>query len=231
MDYLNTRKRLLEQERKLGLSAAMLKKLTDQAPGAIFQYKMSPDGTTSFPFLSKGIEELHPGLNPVEFKEDPRTGFKTIHPEDLKVLLQNLEISRSQLKNWDMEYRVLAENFEDEKWHWVNAKPEKLEDGSVVWHGIFQDITQRKEYIKALEQILFDISHVMRRPVSTLLGLVNAIEAANPDKEMLKQFTQYIKETTQELDEYIRQLNKDYSNIKLKLNSQETVQTSAKKVQ
>lgn len=52
-----------------------------------------------------------------------------------------------------------------------------MDDGSTTFYGIIYDINDRIEYEIAMEQMAFDISHVLRRPVTTLLGLNNLIES------------------------------------------------------
>lgn len=124
MSYLETRKQLLEQEDKIELSASRLKKLTDQAPGAIFQLAMKPDGSMSFPFLSEGFANIFPNLDIEAFKEQPEIGLKVIHPEDLSLFQKGLQESFVKLTNLNVEYRIFSKGGEIH-WHWANAKPEK----------------------------------------------------------------------------------------------------------
>jgi len=217
MDYLETRKLLIEQNNEIDLNIARLKKLTDQAPGVVFQLEMKPDGKMYFPFISKGITTLHPSLNPAELKDDAQIAFTVVHPDDLESVKDSLQNSYLNLTNWNIEYKVISEDDDNTCWHWANAKLEKKEDGTVVWYGTFQDITGRKEYIKTLEQILFDISHVMRKPVATMLGLTTAIERDDMDEETLRAFTGHIKTVSEEMDSYIRKLNADYNETRLKV--------------
>ncbi|MFC6998134.1 GAF domain-containing protein [Rufibacter roseus] len=216
MDYLNTRKQLLEQDRLLELEAARFKKMTDQAPGAIYQLEMKPTGEMSFPFISRGFTVIHPNLKPDELEQDASLAFNVVHHDDLEYVKGSLLESFATLKNWSVEYRVIEENGEVH-WHWAHAKPERKEDGTVVWYGTFQDITERKEYIKTLEQILFDISHVMRRPVANMLGLTTAITEQDLNLETLKTCASHLKTVSEEMDSYIRKLSDTYYEAQQKL--------------
>ncbi|QHL86597.1 PAS domain-containing protein [Nibribacter ruber] len=209
MDYLETRKQLLDQDDLLEHNITRLRKLTDQAPGAIYQLELSPDGRLHFPFISKGFATIHPMLDPQLLKENAEVAFTVIHPDDVEMVRQSLIDSFTQLTNWEVEYRVLEEEGEVH-WHWSNAKPERKEDGTVVWYGTFQDITQRKEYIQTLEQILFDISHVMRKPVATLLGLTTALQSYPMDPSTLHTYVDHIQAVSKEMDAFIHQLNDTY---------------------
>ena len=216
MEYLEIRKLLIEQSDRLELNAAQLRKLTDQAPGAIFQLELPPNGKMSFVLVSKGITAIHPSLNQEALKENAAIAYTVVHPDDLEAVKESLQASCLNLTNWSIEYRVILDNG-NTCWHWANAKPERKDDGTVVWYGTFQDITERKEYIKTLEQILFDISHVMRRPVATMLGLTAAISEDDMDEKTLKEFTGHIKTVSEEMDTYIRKLNVDYNETRSKV--------------
>src|SRR5688500_17722426 len=86
-----------------------------------------------------------------------------------------------------------------------------MDDGSMTLYSIIYDINDRVEYEISMEQIAFDISHVLRRPVATLLGLNDLIDSEkNISKSKLMEYVGYIKKVSQEMDEYTRSLNKIY---------------------
>lgn len=92
----------------------------------------------------------------------------------------------------------------------VLARPERRRDGEVIWYGIFQDVTDRRNYEDTLEQIMFDISHVMRRPTVTMLGLADTIDVDSIDHETLRQLAGFVKEVAKEMDVYTQRLNDAY---------------------
>ncbi|MBV6655101.1 MAG: PAS domain S-box protein, partial [Mameliella sp.] len=158
-------------DKKLQVSQEKLKKLTENVPGALYQMEISPEGEVSFPFISEGINELHSDLSPEVLKNDPSAGFKVIHPEDLPEINEKIEISAANLSPFFADYRAIQP---DGKIHWNRAisKPERLDDGTTVWYGIFQDITEQRKLEevqkyaqelkvknKELEQFTFVASH------------------------------------------------------------------------
>lgn len=217
MDYLEMRKILLSQNDKIALSATRLKKLSDQAPGAIYQMEMTPKGKLYFSFVSEGLADIHPHLDPEVLRYNPEKALDIIHPEDLPAVKDSIKTSFRDLSYWHAEYRVIQDDGKV-TWHSTRAKPEKLANGNVIWYGTFQNITQRKEYIRVLEKILFDISHVLRKPVATLLGITDAIEEDELDDDSLKEYIDNIKTVSQEMDAHIIKLNKAYSEIQRKIN-------------
>lgn len=61
-----------------------------------------------------------------------------------------------------------------------------------------------------MEQIMFDLSHVLRKPISNLLGLTDMIENEKINKINFKEYIGYIKTVSDELDNYIKKLNQTY---------------------
>lgn len=213
IDFLDIRKELIEQRRNSKLSTTQLINLTDQVPGVVYQFRMNTQKAMSFDFLSKGISAFYPDLNPESIKENVQLIFDFIHPEDLPNVIQEIHESFQKVSPLNMEYRVLMRG-NTVRWFTCKSVPEKLEDGSVIWYGIFQDVTNRKEYEETLEQISFDISHIIRRPISSLLGLVALSDNKNLSAEQLKEHARYIKIVADELDEFTRKLHDVYDRRK-----------------
>lgn len=200
MDHLEMKKILLAQGNQLEKKDLKLHKLTNYAPGALFQLEMKKDGTMFFPFLSNGFSKIHPELDMEVLKTDATICFGVVHPDDVAPLEKSLQKSFSTLEPWNEEYRVVGEG-DAISWHWANAQPERKEDGAVVWHGTFQDITERKEYINMLEQILFDISHVVRKPVANIMGITSIIENHGLEPEEMKDYLTHLKTASEEMDQ------------------------------
>lgn len=191
----------------------LLHRLTEQAPGAIFQLEVKPDGGMRFKFMSRGIEDIHPDLNPEMIKENPRLGFSSIHPDDLQQARTSMHIAHQNNSQWITEFRVV-DKLGNTHWHSVNARPEIANDGTVTWFGIFQDVTESKAYTQVLEQILFDISHVIRRPASSIIGLSDMLknEMDSGEEGNAKQLISMLNDAAEELDSFIHQLNEAYVN-------------------
>ncbi|MGL2967538.1 GAF domain-containing protein [Flavobacterium sp. XGLA_31] len=211
MDYLNARKLIIMQKDNLELSALKLKKLTDEAPCVIFQLHKTKDGQLRFDFLNKGVKKLHPDLKAKSLKKNPERLFDIIHTDDLPYVKESLAHSYNELTEWNIAYRVKSVN-EIPHWHMLKAVPERDKQGGVIWYGTIQNITNIIDYEKTLEQILFDISHVLRKPIATLLGLANLIaDEKKIDGQLLKEYSGYIKTVSAELDTFTQKLSIAYS--------------------
>ena len=81
----------------------------------------------------------------------------------------------------------------------------------------------KKECARMVEQILFDISHTIRQPLSTLMGLTNIIQTQPLDDESYQQLLKHLKTVSQEMDARIRGLNRTYLDIQSSLDHQRHV--------
>lgn len=140
-----------ESEKKIIDNEELLRKLTKEVPGAIYQYKQNPEGSSSFPYASPGIFSVYE-VTPEEVQEDASKVFERIHPDDLAMVVESIKQSFENLSVWEAEYRVILPQA-GERWLGGEANPERLPDGSVLWHGFLRDITDSKNYEKELEEI------------------------------------------------------------------------------
>lgn len=121
----------------------LLKKLSRHVPGILFQFRMFPGGRFCFPYASEGIKDII-GLTPEEVREDARPAFKRVHPDDMAYFEKSIRESATSLEDWKYEYRVINPE-KGIRWIQGAARPERIEDGSIVWHGYVNDFTDRKE--------------------------------------------------------------------------------------
>ncbi|WP_425427009.1 PAS domain-containing protein [Arsukibacterium tuosuense] len=128
-----------------------LLKLTSQLPGVVYQYQQWPDGRACFPYASNNLQKIY-GALPEQVKDDATFIFSKIHPDDLAGLANSIELSAANLSLWQHQYRVCLDN---KKPTWVSgrATPERMPDGSTLWHGYIEDITTSKQHYLELERL------------------------------------------------------------------------------
>lgn len=125
--------------------------LTSQLPGVVYQYQKWPDGTDAFPYASAALQSIY-AVTPEQVKTNANAVFARVYPPDLPALTGSIEQSRQQLTIWQHEYRIYRE---DGSLAWLagRAVPERMLDGSTLWHGYVHDITATKQYYLQLEQV------------------------------------------------------------------------------
>ncbi|MBS1171015.1 MAG: hypothetical protein H6R01_1933 [Burkholderiaceae bacterium] len=110
-------------------------------PGTVFQLLERPDGFSSLPYISPSIFELY-GLTAEQLREDASPLLSRIHPDDVEPFMASLRMARENLSAWHHQFRmVLPHNRACWRLGW--AQPERLDDGSVLWHGYVQPLAER----------------------------------------------------------------------------------------
>ena len=123
-------------------SADLLHKLSAHMPGMIYRFVMTPDGHTSMPFASRGIESIGE-ITAEQVRDDATPAFECIHPDDAPGVHAAIAESARHLTPFKAEYRVVLPT-KGLRWHYAESLPELQADGSIVWHGYISDYTDRK---------------------------------------------------------------------------------------
>lgn len=126
-----------------------LEKLSNQVPGAMYQYLLKRDGSSYFPISSKGIEDIYE-LTPEMVTESADNVLQRIHPEDRMDVMDSIFQSAASLELWNKRYRVILPK-KGLRWIRGTANPEMLSDGSVLWHGYLVDVTSEMEIQEKLK--------------------------------------------------------------------------------
>ncbi len=135
-----------EQTRSLNL----LNNLAAQVPGVVYQYRLYPGGRSAFPYASPGMWDIYE-VTPEEVREDASVVFTRIHPDDYDHIVEAITESAKSQTIYESVFRVILPT-QGLRWRYCHAKPELLEDGSTLWHGIITDITERKLAEEAREK-------------------------------------------------------------------------------
>ncbi len=132
------------------LNSERLIKLMAQLPGVTYQFRRYPDGRMTFPFSSSNIEQLY-GISPAQAAKDATPAFSRIHPDDIPQVSASIEYSADTLEYWQATYRV-SDSHHGYRWVSGQARPERLVDGSVLWHGYLHDVNDEEEARIALKE-------------------------------------------------------------------------------
>jgi diguanylate cyclase (GGDEF)-like protein/PAS domain S-box-containing protein len=158
-----------ELRQELERSHELLTQLAQQVPGALFQLNMTPAGLVTVPFVSTMSTEVFQ-LEPAQIQDNIRLLLGRIHRRDRWRLRQGLRDSARNMTPWRAEYRV-AIGAHGWCWRELAAKPALRADGSVVWHGFTNDISERKRTEDTIRQ--FNQKLERRAHYDALTGLPN----------------------------------------------------------
>ena len=119
-----------------------IQQLTSRAPVMLFQFRLRADGTAHFPYATQHTHQVF-GVAPQELMDDGAKAFAAVHPDDGQGMRDAVKASARDLTPWRHEFRVVHVK-DTVLWMFGDALPQRQADGSVLWHGAFTDITERK---------------------------------------------------------------------------------------
>lgn len=145
------------EHREAALSDALqhLQMITNRVPGVIvFQCYRYRDGRFCIPYVSEAIREIY-HVSPDAVRDDASSILAVVHPDDLPKFLASNKTSALNMTPWLHEYRLKFEG-EPDTWLLVNAMPQREADGSVLWYGFINNITERKRLEAQVREMAFN---------------------------------------------------------------------------
>ncbi len=151
--YLCIARNITEQriaESQLKESQLLFQNMSSNVPGVIFQYALKPNGEREFRYISSGIRDLFE-VEPEVIKQNPTQMWKFLSKEDVELFFEGMLASAKSLEAFAFESQI---NLPSGKTKWIksNARPERLNNGDILWNGVMIDITEQKITEFALKQ-------------------------------------------------------------------------------
>lgn len=131
-------------------AARRLEHLTENVPGGIYEFHITPTGTITFPFHSNGFATFM-GTTPEQIAQDGQLVFQHIHPDDAPRLNQSIMQSLETLDVWKSTVRLNHPTY-GLRWIRGTSTPVREDDGSTRWYGYLLDVTEEVMREKSLEQ-------------------------------------------------------------------------------
>ncbi len=129
-------------DRALQESELKYQQMTNQIPGMLYQFVMHKNGSYSVPYVSEKIFD-YSGITQEQVYADPSLLFRSIHPDDIDFIQNQILRSAEELSEFNVEHRLVTHSGEL-KWFKVNSIPTRLENGDTFWNGISIEITEQK---------------------------------------------------------------------------------------
>lgn len=140
---------------ELAESEARLATLAGNFDGAIFRYRIAPDGLDSIDYMSAGAERVW-DLSPDEIVGDPGKLWAAVHPDDVTGVEAAFADSKRSLTRLTHRWRVILPDG-SHRWIECRAVPRRLEDGGTLFDGYVIDISDtvlaREELRKKTEML------------------------------------------------------------------------------
>ena len=128
-----------------------LRRVTANIPGIVFEYRLRPDHTAAFEYVSdRALDVLEE--SPEALMREPRLMFEMVEPGHRRRLLRSMRASREQLTLWTVELPIRTRSGRV-KWMRGQSVPTPLEDGSVTWDGVMLDVSAQKQAEQAIQML------------------------------------------------------------------------------
>jgi len=169
--------------------------LVSNIPVGVYILRTKPEGTFALEYVSPRMAEML-DLSIESLLTSADTVFKAIHPDDLEGFAKlNLE-GIQQNRPFDWKGRIIIKG--DVRWMHFRSRPQELENGETLWHGLIVDITERmiaeaeikyqnKELVKLdaeKDKFFSIIAHDLRSPFNSFLGLTQIMAEELPSLTM-----------------------------------------------
>ncbi|WP_303903508.1 HD-GYP domain-containing protein [Thiohalomonas denitrificans] len=148
--------------------------MANNVPEMLFQLVRYPDGAFQFAYVSEGSRATL-AVTPTELLADGDCFFSRLLPEDR----EDFEAATRLTRTVGRVNRVFRWQDQDgnERHILFNAMPTLQEDGSIVWDGAVQDVTERERLEEQRKQFLLRLERSME---TTVEAMASTIERRDP---------------------------------------------------
>lgn len=178
----------------------------DQMPASFLNFSINRNAELLNCHYSKHLIRRHPAF--INYSGNSMDLVESLLQMDLSSFTKMLLKSNND-QSIEYVYPYLIEG-QEKKYFLIKIHVTLSEDGFYHCLAFLDDISIHRNYNATLEQILFDISHVMRRPVVSMKGLTNLININEFDREEICEIAGKIKVVSEEMEDYIRAMFKIY---------------------
>ena len=147
-------------------------------------------GMFAFEYVSPRMAEML-DVKVEELLASPEVIIKKIHPDDMKSFASNGEVIDGEAQPIEWKGRVAVKG--EIKWLHIISSPESLGGGSINWHGLVTDITERvmaeeeqllsHEKLAVLGQMASSIGHELRNPLGVISSAVYYLNLVQPNAD------------------------------------------------
>jgi len=176
-------------------SKQQFENLVSNIPVGVYILRTKPEGTFALDYVSPRMAEML-DLSFESLITSAENVFKAIHPDDLESFVRLNQEEIQQKRPFDWKGRAVIKGVD--KWLHFRSKPQELESGDTLWHGLIVDITERMiaeaeiryqngELVKhdaEKDKFFSIIAHDLRSPFNSFLGLTQIMAEELPSLTM-----------------------------------------------
>ncbi|GIF04008.1 PAS domain-containing protein [Actinoplanes siamensis] len=151
----------------------------NNAPGMLYQFRVEPDGTSGFTFVSDACRDLY-GVEPAQVVAASGEIIERIAEEDRPSYLDSVRRSAGTLEPWEWQGMIIRRDGERRWLHGV-ARPHREPGGATVWDGMLLDRTREHACRRDLEDLAARVASLSftaagDEPAPALTALVDPVD-------------------------------------------------------
>ncbi|KUL26807.1 PAS domain-containing protein [Actinoplanes awajinensis] len=145
-------------EAALGASEERFRNTVNNAPGMLYQFRIEPDGSSGFSFVSQACRSLF-GLEPRQITTSEADIMNFIVEEDRAAYRTAVGRSASTLEPWEWQGGIVRRDGE-RRWLYGIARPHREPGGATVWDGMLLDRTREHVARRELEDLAHRLASI-----------------------------------------------------------------------
>lgn len=197
-----------------------LNQIMDSQPIVFYVSKVSNECEISY--ISKNVKNIT-GYPAQHFLGNPKLWRDNIHPDEVEIVCQFIKGTIPEGSgNYEYRWKCADGAY---KWFLDNFTVVKDDKGQEFMHGSRIDITKLKNadlrksvFSEGVNEMLFMISHKVRHSVAQIRGLFDLIQDEIITEQEIKRVVGYMKEPTDSLDLYTKELTNLMDDLKKRNN-------------
>lgn len=221
------------------------RRLVQNSPGMVYEFKLEPNGKTYFPYASPKGFDLYE-IQPEEFHRNPNIMLELAEPERKDALQNAILESAKNLTPFEWHGQIQTKTGK-RKDVFARSTPVKLPDGSILWDGILIDVTKQvateraleEERIKAMHasklaslgEVSAGIAHEINNPLAVVAGTLPLLKKYLQNEEKFDEKIESMKRGCERISKIINGLKKFARSNELKERKMESLEKIMEEVQ
>lgn len=185
-----------EEQDRVAEAEERYRALVEQLPAIVYTEDVTGDGLQVV-YINARVRDVL-GIAPEEWVADPSVWLRSVHPDDVDAVKAENERTERTGEPFEIEYRMIARDGRVVWFHDIATLVRRPDGDPAYWQGVMTDISARRvaeqrvveaegaaDRLREADEIrtvfLRAVSHDLRGPLTSILGLAGTLERDDID--------------------------------------------------